>query len=188
MITNQLKRQNEEVAKMRETLDAKNVSEYKVQSQLREAQRKHGELESRMKEDIMMARIRDAENTQCMAELTQKISSLEFKVILKKLLSLHLLRKIKMSPFSLAKLETQPTLQTLMWGPHGQNKRKSGYGFWPQVLSSSYSLYLSLSFCSSMIYPDYSCADHNCYPTPSFHSLPTTKDIHIECSIASLLI
>merc|ERR1719270_2087586 len=27
----------------------------------------------------MMARIRDAENTQCMAELTQKISSLEFK-------------------------------------------------------------------------------------------------------------
>ena len=81
---------------MRETLDAKNVSEYKVQSQLREAQRKHGELESRMKEDIMMARIRDAENTQCMAELTQKISSLEFKVILQKILSLDLLRKIKM--------------------------------------------------------------------------------------------
>ena len=80
MITNQLKRQNEEVAKMRETLDAKNVSEYKLQSQLREAQRKHAELESRMKEDIMMARIRDAENTQSVAELTQKISSLEYKV------------------------------------------------------------------------------------------------------------
>ena len=28
----------------------------------------------------MMARIRDAENTQCVAELTQKISSLEYKV------------------------------------------------------------------------------------------------------------
>ena len=80
MITNQLKRQNEEVAKMRETLDAKNVSEYKLQSQLREGQRKHAELESRMKEDIMMARIRDAENTQSVAELTQKISSLEYKV------------------------------------------------------------------------------------------------------------
>jgi len=79
VITNQLKRQNDEVAKLREALDAKNVSEYKLQSQLREAGRKHGELESRMKEDIMMARIRDAENTQCMAELTQKISSLEYK-------------------------------------------------------------------------------------------------------------
>ena len=81
----------------------------------------------------------------------------------------------KSSSFLTRKLETpQPTLLTLMLRPHGQNKRKSGYGFWPQVLSSSYSLYLSLSFCSSMIYPDYSCADHNCYPTPSFHSLPTT--------------
>jgi hypothetical protein len=28
---------------------------------------------------LMMARIRDAENTQCVAELTQKISSLEYK-------------------------------------------------------------------------------------------------------------
>ena len=33
-----------------------------------------------MKEDLMLARIRDAENTQCVAELTQKISSLEYKV------------------------------------------------------------------------------------------------------------
>ena len=83
----------------------------------------------------------------------------------------------KSSSFLTRKLETpQPTLLTLMLRPHGQNKRKSGYGFWPQVLSSSYSLSLSISisFCSCMIYPDYSCADHNCYPTPSFHSLPTT--------------
>ena len=69
---------------MREVLDAKNVSEYKLQSQLREAQRKHTDLESRMKEDIMMARIRDAENTQGMAELLQKISSLEYKVSIRK--------------------------------------------------------------------------------------------------------
>merc|ERR1719507_1196615 len=32
-----------------------------------------------MKEEIMMARIRDAENTQRVAELTQKISGLECK-------------------------------------------------------------------------------------------------------------
>ena len=80
VIANQLKRQNEELSKLRESLEAKNMSEYKLQSQLREAQRKHADLESRMKEDIMMARIRDAENTQSMAELTQKISSLEYKV------------------------------------------------------------------------------------------------------------
>ena len=96
MITNQLKRQNEEVAKMRETLDAKNVSEYKLQSQLREGQRKHAELESRMKEDIMMARIRDAENTQSVAELTQKISSLEYKVeIRERILSRIFIRRNK---------------------------------------------------------------------------------------------
>lgn len=34
-----------------------------------------------MKDDLMMARIRDAEHTQCVAELTQKISRLELRVI-----------------------------------------------------------------------------------------------------------
>merc|ERR1712018_357512 len=53
--------------------------EAKLERQVREAQRKFADLESRMKEDLMMARIRDAENTQCVAELTQKISSLEYK-------------------------------------------------------------------------------------------------------------
>ncbi len=37
------------------------------------------DLEGKLKEDLMMARIRDAENTQCVAELTQKISNLEYK-------------------------------------------------------------------------------------------------------------
>ena len=48
--------------------------------QVREGQRKYADLETRMKEDLMMARIREAENTQFVAELTQKISSLEYKV------------------------------------------------------------------------------------------------------------
>ena len=51
-----------------------------IQMQVREAQRKYADLETRMKEDLMMARIREAENTQFVAELTQKISSLEYKV------------------------------------------------------------------------------------------------------------
>ena len=33
-----------------------------------------------MREDLLMAKIRDTENSQCVAELTQKISNLEFKV------------------------------------------------------------------------------------------------------------
>merc|ERR1712018_730157 len=53
--------------------------EAKLERQVREAQRKYADLETRMKEDLMMARIRDAENTQCVAELTQKISSLEYR-------------------------------------------------------------------------------------------------------------
>jgi hypothetical protein len=33
-----------------------------------------------MKEDLMMSRIREAEHAQFVAELTQKISALEYKV------------------------------------------------------------------------------------------------------------
>lgn len=67
---------------LRESLETKSTSEAKLERQVREAQRKYADLESRMKEDLMMARIRDAENTQCVAELTQKISSLEYKVVI----------------------------------------------------------------------------------------------------------
>ena len=81
VITNQLKRQAEETNHLRESLENKSANESKLERQVREAQRKYADLESRMKEDLMMARIREAENTQCVAELTQKISSLEYKVV-----------------------------------------------------------------------------------------------------------
>ena len=80
VIANQLKRQGDETNHLRESLESKTSSEAKLERQVREAQRKYADLESRMKEDLMMARIREAENTQCVAELTQKISSLEYKV------------------------------------------------------------------------------------------------------------
>ena len=41
--------------------------------------KKSTDLEGKLKEDLMMARIREAENTQCVAELTQRISNLEYK-------------------------------------------------------------------------------------------------------------
>ena len=49
-------------------------------SLLRESKRKFTELEGKLREDLLMAKIRDTENSQCVAELTQKISNLEFKV------------------------------------------------------------------------------------------------------------
>ena len=53
---------------------AKNLAIY------RESKRKFTELEGKLREDLLMAKIRDTENSQCVAELTQKISNLEFKV------------------------------------------------------------------------------------------------------------
>merc|ERR1739844_644106 len=79
VIVNQLKRQGEEINRVGESLETKTASQAKLERQVREAQRKYADLETRMKEDLMMARIRDAENTQSVAELTQKISSLEYK-------------------------------------------------------------------------------------------------------------
>ena len=80
MIANQLKRQSDDLLRLRASLDTKTESENRLEKQVRESKRQYADLESRMKEEIMMARIRDAENTQRVAELTQKISGLECKV------------------------------------------------------------------------------------------------------------
>ena len=80
VIANQMKRQKDEVLRLRESLETRAANEVRMESKLRDAQRQHADLESRMKEDLVMARIREAENIQAVAELTQKISSLEFKV------------------------------------------------------------------------------------------------------------
>ena len=80
VIANQLKRQSDDLLRLRASLDTKTESENRLEKQVRESKRQYADLESRMKEEIMMARIRDAENTQRVAELTQKISGLECKV------------------------------------------------------------------------------------------------------------
>lgn len=76
---NQLKRQGEEADKLTEDLDQSKRLELDLQTQLRESKRKFTELEGKLREDLLMAKIRDTENSQCVAELTQKISNLEFK-------------------------------------------------------------------------------------------------------------
>jgi len=76
---NQVKRQSEEGRKLQEQLDTASKDLAQLQTKLRDSQRRFGEMEGKLKEDLMMARIRDAENKQSVAELTQKISNLEYK-------------------------------------------------------------------------------------------------------------
>jgi len=76
---NQLQRRSEEAKKLTDLLEESTRKEAELHAQLRESKRKFTDLEGKLKEDLMMARIRDTENSQCVAELTQKISNLEFK-------------------------------------------------------------------------------------------------------------
>ena len=50
-----------------------------LKSQIREAQIKFSNLEGKLKDEQLMGRIKEAENTQIIAELKHKISSLEVK-------------------------------------------------------------------------------------------------------------
>ncbi|KAG7154430.1 Ecotropic viral integration site 5 ortholog-like, partial [Homarus americanus] len=74
-----MKRQEEENKRLQEALDSAEANIRTMQSQLGDHKRKYTDLESQMKEEKMLARIREAEKSQSLAELTQKISSLEYK-------------------------------------------------------------------------------------------------------------
>ncbi|XP_022236978.1 ecotropic viral integration site 5 ortholog-like isoform X2 [Limulus polyphemus] len=76
---NQIRRQVEEVEKLQEKLETVSAKKRSLQSQLKEEQRKNVDLHSQMKEERVMSRIREVEQTQIIAELKQKISSLEIK-------------------------------------------------------------------------------------------------------------
>lgn len=79
--TNQLRRQDEGGKFIKDELEAALSREKELTTKLREQQHKYSDLESKMKDEAMMARIRDAEHAQQVAELTQKISLLELKVL-----------------------------------------------------------------------------------------------------------
>lgn len=78
--TNQLRRQDEEMKKLRELLERAEIKDRENAAKLLEEQRRYADLESKMQEELMNARIRDAEKNQCVVELTQRISQLELKV------------------------------------------------------------------------------------------------------------
>ncbi|KAL1516761.1 hypothetical protein ABEB36_000622 [Hypothenemus hampei] len=77
--TNQLRRQDEEIKKQREALETAESRDRDAAARLLEEQRRYADLESKMQDELMKARISDAEKTQSVAELTQKISQLELK-------------------------------------------------------------------------------------------------------------
>uniref|UniRef100_A0AAR5PP63 Rab-GAP TBC domain-containing protein n=1 Tax=Dendroctonus ponderosae TaxID=77166 RepID=A0AAR5PP63_DENPD len=77
--TNQLRRQDEEIKKQREALELAELRDRNAAARLLEEQRRYSNLESEMQDELMKARISDAEKTQSVAELTQKISQLELK-------------------------------------------------------------------------------------------------------------
>lgn len=78
--TNQLRRQDENGKVLKDELEAALAREKDLTAKLRDQQHKYSDLESKMKDEAMMARIHDAEHAQHVAELTQKISLLELKV------------------------------------------------------------------------------------------------------------
>ncbi|XP_037074335.1 ecotropic viral integration site 5 ortholog-like isoform X2 [Pollicipes pollicipes] len=77
--TNQLRRQSEEHKKTLEKVEFLETENRRQADEIKDSQRKFSDLQTKMKEELMLARIRDAEHTQCMAELTHKLCSLELK-------------------------------------------------------------------------------------------------------------
>lgn len=77
--TNQVRRQDEIIKNQKEQLEASELKEREFAAKLLEEQRKYSDLESKMRDELMSARISDAEKAQHVAELTQHISELELK-------------------------------------------------------------------------------------------------------------
>lgn len=74
---NQIRRQAEEINKIRDLEKSFNEKERQWTNKLIDEQRKFMDLDSRLKEQQMMNRIKDLEQTQLIAELKQKVSSFE---------------------------------------------------------------------------------------------------------------
>ena len=79
---NQIRRQADETNKLKEIYEELIEKERQTQSQLNQEKRRYNDLDFQMKEQQMMKRIKELEQTQIVAELKHKISSLEAKVFL----------------------------------------------------------------------------------------------------------
>ncbi len=77
---NQIRRQAEEMKRLQETVEEVQEKERGAQTALNQEKSKYSDLDFQMKEQQMMKRIVELEQTQLVAELRQKISHLETKV------------------------------------------------------------------------------------------------------------
>ncbi|XP_050509320.1 ecotropic viral integration site 5 ortholog isoform X1 [Diabrotica virgifera virgifera] len=77
--TNQLRRQDEEIKKQLELIERAEGKNKEAAARLLDEQRRYADLESKMKDELMRAKISEAEKTQANAELMQKIGQLELK-------------------------------------------------------------------------------------------------------------
>jgi len=76
---NQLSRQDDMVMRLQEELEDSRRKATDLKSQLKESHIKFSNLEGKLKDEQLMSRIKDAENTHSIAELRHQISSLELK-------------------------------------------------------------------------------------------------------------
>ncbi|CAF3719685.1 unnamed protein product [Rotaria sp. Silwood1] len=74
---NQIKRQDDEIQRIRHELQESRIRENELRTQLNEIKNHLHDGELRQKEDSMMLRIREAESTQAIGDLRQKIAELE---------------------------------------------------------------------------------------------------------------
>ena len=79
---NQIRRQAEEMNKLKQDQENFFEKEKNFMSEIQKERRKYMDLDSRFKEQQMMNRIKDLEQTQIIAELKQKVSFFEIKVII----------------------------------------------------------------------------------------------------------
>ncbi|CAG7836729.1 unnamed protein product [Allacma fusca] len=77
--SNQLKRQEDESRHLKEELESTFMQNKELHGKMKDERRRYTDLESRLKEDSVHARIKDAEKSQRMFDLSQQISSLKLK-------------------------------------------------------------------------------------------------------------
>ncbi|CAF0762374.1 unnamed protein product, partial [Didymodactylos carnosus] len=76
---NQIKRQDEEIQRIKLELQQSQTKENELRTQMIDVRYQMRDLEIKQKEDSMMIKIRDAESTQMIGDLRQKIAELEVK-------------------------------------------------------------------------------------------------------------
>ncbi|XP_065576137.1 ecotropic viral integration site 5 ortholog-like [Artemia franciscana] len=79
VLLNASRRQDEEMRTLQSRVEDYERLEKEFLQKTRDHDRKYSDLELKMKDELMMARFREAESAQSLAELTQKVAMLEFQ-------------------------------------------------------------------------------------------------------------